>query len=87
MSLDRHLNKGTRKILTWAQQHPIELINYNYQKYDPFFNINTKDDLKKAKKFEIFIITQIQYLLEVKALKYCYLYYQLRHSYSDNKNF
>ena len=52
MSLDRHLNKGTRKILTWAKLHSIDYINYNYQKYDPFFNINTKDDLEKAINIE-----------------------------------
>ena len=51
-SLDMHLNKGTRKILTWANLHPIDFINYNFQKYDPFFNINTKDDLKKARNIE-----------------------------------
>ena len=51
-SLDKHLDLGTRKILSWAELYPIEFINYNYELYDPFFNINTKDDLKKATNIE-----------------------------------
>ena len=51
-SLDKALDLGTRKILDWAQLHPIEYLNYEYEKYDPFFNINTKEDLKKAALIE-----------------------------------
>ena len=51
-SLDRHLEIGTRKILSWAELHPIGFINYNYQNYDPFFNINTRDDIEKAQNIE-----------------------------------
>jgi molybdopterin-guanine dinucleotide biosynthesis protein A len=47
-NLEKHLNTGTRKILTWAEDHSIDFINYDYQKYDPFFNINTKEDLERA---------------------------------------
>ena len=47
-SLEKNLDLGKRKILTWAECHPMEFINYNYKKYDPFFNINTKKDLKRA---------------------------------------
>ena len=47
-SLDKALDLGTRKILNWAELHPIEYLNYEYEKYDPFFNINTKEDLKEA---------------------------------------
>ena len=52
MNLDKHLDIGTRKILRWAELYPIEFINYNFQTYDPFFNINTKDDLEKATNIE-----------------------------------
>ncbi|MDC0226560.1 molybdenum cofactor guanylyltransferase [Alphaproteobacteria bacterium] len=51
-SLDSHLNKGTRKILSWAELHKLEFINYKCKEYDPFFNINTKEDLKIASKIE-----------------------------------
>ena len=47
-SLENDLNEGARKILSWAEKHPMEFINYQYEKYDPFFNINSKEDLKKA---------------------------------------
>ena len=52
MNLDKHLDLGTRKILSWAELHPIEFVNYNFQTYDPFFNINTKEDLEKATNIE-----------------------------------
>ena len=51
-SLDKALDLGTRKILDWAQLHPIEYLNYEYEKYDPFFNINTEEDLKEAALIE-----------------------------------
>ena len=51
-SLNFNLEKGIRKIMSWAQLHPIEFINYSIEKYDPFFNINTIDDIHKANKIE-----------------------------------
>jgi molybdopterin-guanine dinucleotide biosynthesis protein A len=51
-SLDKALDLGTRKILDWAQLHPLKYLNYEYEKYDPFFNINTEEDLKKAALIE-----------------------------------
>ena len=51
-SLDKALDSGTRKILNWAELHPIEYLNYEYEKYDPFFNINTEEDLKEAALIE-----------------------------------
>ena len=52
ISLDKALDLGTRKILNWAELHPIEYLNYKYEKYDPFFNINTEEDLKEAALLE-----------------------------------
>jgi len=52
IDLDRQLDLGTRKILDWTDNYTIDFINYNYQKYDPFFNINTKQDLEKATLIE-----------------------------------
>jgi len=51
-SLDEHLNKGTRKILAWAHNHPIEYINFDIKPYDPFFNINFKKDITEATLIE-----------------------------------
>ena len=47
-SLDEQLNKGVRKILSWAELHSIGFINYPIDNFDPFFNINTKEDLDIA---------------------------------------
>ena len=51
-SLDSQLNNDVRKIMTWAKLHPIDYINYPIEKYDPFFNINTKEDIKLAIQIE-----------------------------------
>ena len=51
-SLDKALDSGTRKILNWAELHPIEYLNYEYKEYDPFFNINTEEDLREAALIE-----------------------------------
>ena len=34
----------------WADTVGVETINIEYEKRDPFFNINTKEDLEKAYK-------------------------------------
>ena len=47
-SLNNSLNNGTRKILDWAELHPLGFIKYKCNNYDPFFNINTQEDVKKA---------------------------------------
>ena len=51
-SLDKALDSGARKILNWAELHPIEYLNYEYKEYDPFFNINTEEDLREAALIE-----------------------------------
>ena len=52
--LDENLDKGTRKILTWAHNHPIEYINFGTKPYDPFFNINFKEDITEATRIDEF---------------------------------
>ena len=51
-SLDFHLNKGVRKIMSWAKLHSIDYIDYSTEFYDPFFNINTKEDIDIAIEIE-----------------------------------
>ena len=48
--LEKDLEKGSRKVEKWANNIGVKIINMSYEKEDPFFNINTKEDLKKAKK-------------------------------------
>ena len=52
--LNENLDKGTRKILTWAHNHPIEYINFGTKPYDPFFNINFKEDITEAARIDEF---------------------------------
>ena len=51
-SLNEHLESGTRKILEWAKNHPLEFLEFNEKSYDPFFNINTQIDINKAEDIE-----------------------------------
>tara|TARA_Y100000992_G_scaffold205486_1_gene140461 strand:- start:2862 stop:3470 length:609 start_codon:yes stop_codon:yes gene_type:complete len=46
--LESDLLKGERKIEVWANSVGVSTINIEYKNKDPFFNINTKEDLEKA---------------------------------------
>ena len=39
-----------RKVEKWANKIGVKTINISYKEIDPFFNINTKEDLVKAEK-------------------------------------
>ncbi len=43
-------NNNFRKVEEWADKIGVETINVKIDKFDPFFNINTKTDLEEAKK-------------------------------------
>ena len=47
--LEDDLNKGERKVEVWANSIGVKIINIEFKNEDPFFNINTKEDLEKAK--------------------------------------
>jgi molybdopterin-guanine dinucleotide biosynthesis protein A len=47
--LESDLLKGERKVEFWANSIGVSTINIEHQNIDPFFNINTKEDLEKAK--------------------------------------
>mgnify|MGYP000153061682 CR=1 FL=1 len=49
--LEEDLENGDRKVENWANNVGVKIINMNFEKNDPFFNINTKKDLEKAKKY------------------------------------
>jgi len=51
-NLDNNLDQGVRKIMSWAKMHPIDYIDYSIENYDPFFNINSKDDINIAIEIE-----------------------------------
>ena len=46
--LQNDLTKGERKVEVWADSVGVSMVNIEYKKPDPFFNINTKEDLNKA---------------------------------------
>jgi molybdopterin-guanine dinucleotide biosynthesis protein A len=43
-------NNNFRKVEDWADKIGVKTIDIEVNKYDPFFNINTKEDLKKAEE-------------------------------------
>ena len=45
--LESDLIKGERKVEIWADSIGVKNINIDFEKKDPFFNINTKEDLEK----------------------------------------
>ena len=48
--LEKDLETGSRKVENWANKIGVKTINMSFEKEDPFFNINTQEDLKKANK-------------------------------------
>ena len=51
-SLNYQLDNGIRKILSWAELHDTNFVNFPFKKYDPFFNINTRKDMEMASGIE-----------------------------------
>ena len=49
--LEKDLENGDRKVEDWANKVGVNIIDMQFEKNDPFFNINTKEDLEKAKKY------------------------------------
>ena len=49
--LEFALNKGDRKVELWANEIGVKTIDFDYENNkDPFFNINTEEELETAKK-------------------------------------
>ena len=48
--LQNDLIKGERKVEVWADSVGVNIVNIDYKNPDPFFNINTKEDLNEAIK-------------------------------------
>ena len=44
------MDKGERKVELWANNVGVKIINMQFLNSDPFFNINTKEDLEKARE-------------------------------------
>ena len=50
--LETDLYSGERKVEIWANSIGVSTVNIEYKNINPFFNINTIDDLEKAKKIK-----------------------------------
>ena len=48
--LEKDLDRGERKVELWANNIGVKTIDMEFSNNDPFFNINTREDLEKAKK-------------------------------------
>ncbi len=47
---DDLINKKIRKVQDWTEKNKIKNLEFKFEDYDPFLNINTKEDLEFAKK-------------------------------------
>ena len=47
---DDLVNKKIRKVQDWTEKNNIKNLEFEFKGYDPFFNINTEEDLEFAKK-------------------------------------
>ncbi|WP_435087691.1 molybdenum cofactor guanylyltransferase [Candidatus Pelagibacter bacterium nBUS_29] len=48
--LEEDLDKGERKVEIWANSIGVKSIDMHFENKDPFFNINTKEELAKAEE-------------------------------------
>ena len=54
-SLKKSIFLGIRKIDDFTINYKMKVVNFQIIDYDPFFNINNKNDLLKAKNINKFI--------------------------------
>jgi molybdopterin-guanine dinucleotide biosynthesis protein A len=44
------LSSGVRKIQLWTERYPMAVATWSTEPVDPFFNVNTADDLEEARR-------------------------------------
>ncbi len=49
--LKREIEKGVRKVTLWSERHGTASVHFSYELVDPFFNINTPDDIIMLKEY------------------------------------
>ncbi len=52
-SLENELSQENRKIMNWVEKHNFDYVDFGKSNIDPFFNINTINDLRAAEKFDL----------------------------------
>jgi molybdopterin-guanine dinucleotide biosynthesis protein A len=48
--LRQALTDGVRKVIAWTDRHGCASVTFGTDPIDPFFNVNTPDDLARAKQ-------------------------------------
>ena len=49
--LKKELERGVRKVTLWSKKHKTSFVCFANKKIDPFFNINTPDDIKLFEEY------------------------------------
>ena len=52
-SLEKELKLKNSKIMSWVKKHKYKFVDFNADQEKNFFNINTQEDLKNAKKINV----------------------------------
>ena len=47
-NLESFLVRGDRKVMLFVQEYANQTVNFEFDKFDPFFNVNTPSDLEQA---------------------------------------
>ena len=58
-NLEQELKSDNRKIMEWVYKNEYDIVDFPVKFYDPFFNINNKEDIIEAEQIEK-IINQSQ---------------------------
>ncbi len=45
------LHDGVRKVVLWTDRHGTALAEFEVDRFDPFFNVNTPEDMARAEEF------------------------------------
>ncbi len=48
--LQHAIKTGTRKVVAWADRHPVTNVEFIVTDIDPFFNVNSPEDLDSARR-------------------------------------
>ena len=59
-NLKNELESENRKIMEWVYKNNFDFVDFNNRNYDPFFNINTKEDIVEAQNIDKIIKSSIE---------------------------
>ena len=59
-NLKEELKSENRKIMEWVYKNNFDFVDFHNRNYDPFFNINTKEDIVEAQNIDKIIKSSIE---------------------------